>query len=399
MSNSKYNVSDIGVEESFVPKSYVIDRYPELLDNFRFAGLWVFGSGSFGMLGDNTVDNKSSPVQTIASGTNWKAVSAGVWQGYASAGIKTDGTLWIWGYNGFGFLGDNTTTYRSSPVQTVAGGTNWKQISIGYLHMAAVKTDGTLWAWGSNSGKLGDNTTTNKSSPVQTVAGGTNWKQVSCGQNHTSAIKTDGTLWTWGTNANGILGTNDTTTRSSPVQTVTGGTNWVNLSSGYDHMAAIKTDGTLWLWGTNSHGQLGDDTTASKSSPVQTVAGSTNWKQLSCGSFSTSAIKTDGTLWTWGRNDYGQLGDNTINPKSSPVQTVSGGTNWKIVSVGAFCSSAIKTDGTLWLWGDNLGNLGNNSVVDKSSPVQTVSGGTNWRNVACGDRFTITIRDDSSDIL
>jgi len=133
------------------------------------------------------------------------------------AAIKTDGTLWTWGANAtYGQLGDNTVAPKSSPVQTVAFGANWKQVTSGGFHCAATKTDGTLWGWGRNdSGQLGDNTVAPKSSPVQTVAFGTNWKQVSCGYTHTAAIKTDGTLWVWGSNANGALGDNTTTSRSN----------------------------------------------------------------------------------------------------------------------------------------------------------------------------------------
>jgi YD repeat-containing protein len=248
---------------------------------------------------------------------------------------RRNGGLWAWGRNWEGQLGDNTLTNKSSPVQTIAGGTNWKQVATGYRHTAAIKTDGTLWTWGTNNyGELGDDTTAHKSSPVQTIAGGTNWKQVSAGDGHTAAIKTDGTLWTWGYNKYGRLGDNTLTNKSSPVQTIAGGTNWKQVAGGSSHTAAIKTDGTLWTWGTNNYGELGDDTTAHKSSPVQTIAGGTNWKQVAGGNYNTAAIKTDGTLWTWGYNIAGQLGDNSITHKSSPVQTITGGTNWKQVACG-----------------------------------------------------------------
>ena len=132
---------------------------------------------------------------------------------------------------------------------------------------------------------------------MQTVASGTNWKQVSCARNHTAAIKTNGTLWVWGSNGYGELGTNNRTYYSSPVQTVASGTNWKLVSCNYYSTAAIKTDGTLWTWGYNLYGGLGDNTVAGKSSPVQTVAGGTNWKHVDVGFYNTcSAIKTDGTL-------------------------------------------------------------------------------------------------------
>jgi alpha-tubulin suppressor-like RCC1 family protein len=227
------------------------------------------------------------------------------------------------------------------------------------------------------------------------TSGGINWKEVVCGGSHTAAIKTDGTLWLWGTNTNGRLGDNTTVAKSSPIQTVAAGTNW-NQVSIRNHNAAIKTDGTLWLWGGNINGRLGDNTIVSKSSPVQTVAGGTNWKQVSCGFDHTSAIKTDGTLWVWGDNQYGQLGTNNLTNYSSPVQTISGGTNWKQVSQGGFSTAAIKTDGTLWVWGSNgSGQLGTNDRTNRSSPVQTISAGNNWKTVG----RSIAIRDDSLDPL
>ena len=375
--------ADLG--NKFVTKEYVMDWYPDLVPNMLTPQLWTWGYNLLGQLGDNTSVDKSSPVTTIAGGTNWKQVSAG---GLHTAAIKTNGTLWTWGRNSYGQLGNLGDTYfgdRASPVTTAGGGTNWKQVAGGYYHTAAIKTDGTLWTWGrGDSGQLGDNTTVNKSSPVTTAGGGTNWKQVSCGVEHTAAIKTDGTLWTCGYNSRGGLGDNTTVHKSSPVTTAGGGTNWKQVAAGYYHTAAIKTDGTLWTWGFNAQGQLGDNTTVNKSSPVTTAGGGTNWKQVTGGDH-TAAIKTDGALWTWGRNDLGQLGDNTSFNKLSPVTTTGGGTNWKQVANGAVHTTAIKTDGTLWTWGRNYnGQLGDNTTVDKSSPVTTIAGGTNWKQVSGG---------------
>ena len=393
------NSNGVDIGDTLVPKSYLIDRYPELADTFRFAGLWTWGQNTSGQLGDNTTTNRSSPVQTIASGTNWKSVAAGY---YHTAAIKTDGTLWTWGQNNYGGLGDNTRVNKSSPVQTIAAGTNWKSVAAGQTHTAAIKTDGTLWLWGQNTyfGALGDNTTTNRSSPVQTISSGTNWKSVAAGRIHTVAIKTDGTLWTWGYNGYGVLGDNTAVNRSSPVQTIASGTNWKSVAAGYFHTAAIKTDGTLWTWGYNAYGELGDNTTTNRSSPVQTVSWGTNWKSVAAGSNHTAAIKTDGTLWTWGYNGYGALGDNTTVTKSSPVQTVSWGTNWKSVAAGQYHTVAIKTDGTLWLWGwNNYGQLGDNTTTNRSSPVQTISSGTNWKSIAAVGYHTVAIRDNSDDYI
>jgi alpha-tubulin suppressor-like RCC1 family protein len=304
--------------------------------------------------------------------------------------------LWLWGLNDFGKLGDNTVTNKSSPVQTISSGTNWKQVSAGENYVTSIKTDGTLWLWGQNNrGQLGDNSIINRSSPVQTVSGGATWKQVSAGYSHTAAIKTDGTLWIWGGNLSGQLGDNTRTLKSSPVQTISGGTNWKQVSAGNDYTAAIKTDGTLWLWGNADSGQLGDNTVADKSSPVQTISGGTNWKQVVCGDSHTAAIKTDGTLWLWGANLSGQLGDITVTNKSSPVQTISGGTNWKQVVCKLNHTASIKTDNTLWVWGNGSnGRLGDNSITSKSSPIQTSAGGTDWKQVSVGQNYTVAIRED-----
>ena len=360
-------------------EDYFVDEY-FLIDQFVGDTLWTWGYNAYGQLGTNDTAPKSIPVTTFAGGTNWKQVDTG-W--YHTAAIKTDGTLWTWGYNPYGNLGTNDTATRSAPVTTFAGGSNWKQVSAGYF-TAAIKTDGTLWTWGRNSyGNIGINDTATRCTPVTTFAGGTNWKSVSAGGLQILAIKTDGTLWTWGYNTYGQLGINDTETRCTPVTTFAGGTNWKQVSSGGSHTAAIKTDGTLWTWGYNTYGGLGTNDTAPKSIPVTTFAGGTNWKQVSSGSNHTAAIKTDGTLWTWGHNSYGGLGTNDTTDRATPVTTFAGGTNWKQVDAGAGYTAAIKTDGTLWTWGfNNDGNIGTNDTTSRATPVTTFAGGTNWKQVS-----------------
>jgi alpha-tubulin suppressor-like RCC1 family protein len=261
---------------------------------------------------------------------------------------------------------------------------------------ADIFREGNLWTWGRNSyGQLGINDTTNRSTPVTTSTGGANWKQVSAGNDMTAAIKTDGTLWTWGTGSAGQLGINDTTNRSTPVTTFAGGTNWKQVSIGNVYTAAIKTDGTLWTWGFGTSGQLGNNGTTNRNTPVTTFAGGTNWKQVSCGNQHTAAIKTDGTLWTWGRNNYGQLGINNIDARITPVTTFAGGTNWKQVSSGTLYTAAIKTDGTLWTWGYvGSGRLGTNDITTRSTPTTTFVGGTNWKQVSSGYRHTAATQYD-----
>ena len=214
---------------------------------------------------------------------------------FVPADLFREGTLFTWGVGTSGRLGNAVTTGNiSTPVTTLSGGTNWKQVSSGLSHTAAIKTDGTLWTWGNGTnGRLGNAVTTNASTPVTTFAGGTNWKQVSAGGSHTAAIKTDGTLWTWGQGASGQLGNAQTTNIPTPITTFAGGTNWKQVSAGDDHTAAIKTDGTLWTWGSGTNGQLGNATITNTSTPVTTFAGGTNWKQVSGGDSHTAAVTYD----------------------------------------------------------------------------------------------------------
>jgi alpha-tubulin suppressor-like RCC1 family protein len=395
------NGVDLG--KKLVTKEYLLDVYESILESTGNSGLtvtpalWGWGRNSSGQLGTNHALDRSTPVTTFLGGTNWKQVAGG---GNHTAAIKTDGTLWNWGGNDFtGQLGINDTTARSTPVTTFLGGTNWKSVSCGDAHTAAIKTDGTLWTWGDNGqGQLGIGNVTRKSTPVTTFLGGTNWKSVACGRLHTTAIKTDGTLWTWGWNTNGQLGVNNATARNTPVTTILGGTNWKSVSGGGYHTTAIKTDGTLWIWGRNTTGQLGINDALDRSTPVTTFLGGTNWKQVAGGGNHTAAIKTDGTLWVWGNNTTGQLGINDTTNRSTPVTTFLGGTNWKSVSGGYFHTIALKTDGTLWTWGRNsYGQLGINAAgaaTNRSTPVTTFLGGTNWKSVAGGRFHTVAILSD-----
>jgi alpha-tubulin suppressor-like RCC1 family protein len=347
-------------------------------DCFLEGGGWVWGSNVSGQVGDNTTTTRSSPVQTIARGNNWKEIHSSI---NNNVGIKRDGTLWTWGSN-FGPLGGTFGVNQSSPVQTGVAGIGWKTATMNANNGAAVKNDGTLWIWGSGtSGVPGNNNTTSVTNPTLVVSSSDSWVKASLGQFHIGAIKTDGTLWMWGSNSYGRLGDNTVTNRSSPVQTFSGGTNWKQVSAGRCHTAAVKTDGTLWVWGGAAGGQLARNNAILASSPVQTISGGTNWKSVEATDH-TMSIKTDGTLWTWGRNNHGQVGDNTLVDRSSPVQTFSGGTNWKQISAGFYFSAAIKTDGSLWGWGRNqYGQLATNNAVNRSSPVQTITAGTSWINV------------------
>jgi alpha-tubulin suppressor-like RCC1 family protein len=316
--------------------------------------------------------------------------------------------LYSWGNNTQGKLGLNNTTYKSSPTQ-VGTNNNWSDISIGNIFSAGTKTDGTLWTWGNNgTGQLGLNTRNNyapASSPTQ-VGASTNWSSVvvSSGNDTTAftgAIKTNGTLWMWGDAGSFKLGTGySSEDRSSPVQ-VGALTTWSQLSLGASHAAAVRGDGTLWLWGSNDSGQTGFNTNSgevmtagSQASPRQLGTG-TDWRSVSCGQAITSAIKTNGTLWMWGAAAYGRLGQGDSISMSSPVQ-VGTNTNWSMTSNKLYHTMAIKTDGTLWGWGSGTrGQLGQGAQVNANSPIQ-IGAGTNWSKIATNSHFTIATKTDGT---
>jgi len=366
------------------PQSQSAPQLISLSLTFYIGKLYAWGQNSNGKLGLTDVINRSSPVQ-VGSLTDWKVLAAGP---AASLGVKTNGTLWSWGLNSYGLLGlgDGAGTNRSSPVQ-VGALTNWLSVSNGDYFSVAIKTNGTLWAWGQNSyGQLGQGDTIHRSSPVQ-VGALTNWNLIGTGISHTIASNVDGAIWAFGRNLFGQLGLGDTINRSSPVQVGTL-TTWSKVSAVFYNNLVTKTDGTLWSWGYNVNGQLGLGDTINRSSPVQ-VGLLTNWKSGVIAQVS-AALNTNNALWTWGRNTDGQLGQGDTNSRSSPVQ-VGSLTDWLSVTGGLYSVTAIKTDGTLWVFGQSTyGQLGLGDNTSRSSPVQ-VGSATTWIAISSSSVHVLAI--------
>ena len=286
--------------------------------------LWTWGRNNKGQLGLGNKNNYSSPTQ-VGTATTWDTVAS---MHYGSMAVKTDGTLWTWGRNNWGQLGQNNKSEYANVTQ-VGTDSTWSHTMKNTMAygieppVGAIKTDGSLWSWGYNNymGALGLNDRQARSSPCQLP--GTTWRTVAWGLNTAAATKTDGSLWTWGRNGQGQLGHEDTTPRSSPVQVP--GT-WSNVSINRSQaISAVKTDGTLWTWGYNENaGALGHNNQTNYSSPKQ-VGTDTNWSSTSVGYMYMFGIKTDGTLWSWGGAETdGTMGLNSIIKRSSPTQV--GGT-------------------------------------------------------------------------
>lgn len=321
------------------------------------SSLWGWGYNGLGQLGDGTTTSRLSP---ILIGTGYSAIAAGIDH---SVALKSDGSLWAWGVNNVGQLGDGTTTNRLSPVLT---GDHFSAVAVGDYHSVALKDDGSLWAWGGNfSGQLGDGTTTTRLFPTLI---GTGYSAVAAGVEHTIALKSDGSLWAWGANSFGQLGNGTTSAQPSPILI---GTGYRSITAGKSHSLAVMADGSLWAWGANSSGQLGDGTTKDRSVPV--LVGNGYSAVISAGYNHTVAVKTDGSLWAWGGNGSGQLGDGTTVDRLSPVLI---GNDYSAVAVGNYHTVAVKTNGSLWAWGQSYyGQLGNGTTLGRSSPAQILASG------------------------
>jgi len=347
--------------------------------------LWAWGLNTFGSLGNSTNTlNYSSPVQ-VGALSNWTSVSFGL---YAAAAIQSPGTLWAWGSNSYGQLG--ATTYQGSNIYSpVIIGTQsiWTALACGYYHTAGIQSNGSLWAWGyNNAGQLGNNSNQNMYTPVQVLNTIDNWATVAVDPNNLDAaagVTSNGTLYTWGANSFGQLGQNDLVWRLTPVQ-MGGLSTWTTVSVGFKFMMALQTPGTLWQWGSFPGN--------ASSSPVQVGALST-WTKISAGNDHVLAIQTPGTLWSWGVNSFGQLGNNTTNLASQTSPSQVGATNyWTQISAGQSFSAGIQSGGTLWTWGSNVsGQLGLSDTVNRSSPVQ-VGAVSTWTSVSAGQAYILALQ-------
>jgi alpha-tubulin suppressor-like RCC1 family protein len=338
------------------------------------SNMWAWGFYTF------TQDNSTSIPAQVDEVTNWKKIDFTTFSNTTYAAIKDDGTLWGWGNNTNGAVGDGTTVDRSSPVQIISGG-KWRDVSCGRTTMCAIKSDGTLWEWGTPISSLGGNA---RSSPVQIWTNKT-WKMVKAGSGHTIGITTEGYLWGWGENDYGQVGDGTVITKSSPVQLDSFSPNrWKYITATGKMSGAIRSDGLAFSWGYGKNGGLGCGDISRSSPTLLSSTGSISWKQITFSKADNTitqdtfgfGITTDGKLYAWGDNAFGQLGRSNVSDENAPIQ-VGSSTNWKQVACGTNSISdastlALKTDDTLWGWGAPASGrlIGISGFTVRSSPVQ-----------------------------
>jgi len=362
--------------------------------------VWTWGNNESGQLGDGTEIDKGEPVQ-VKGIEGVKAIAAG---GYHTVALKEDGTVWTWGENLYGQLGDDTIDIcKNEPVQ-VKGIEGVKAIAAGERHTVALKEDGTVWSWGNNVfGQLGHTDFVVRNNQPMMVVDLKDVKAIAAGEWHTVALKEDGSIWAWGDNEDGQLGDGRVIATNKPVQAIDI-EEVVAIASGNCFTVALKQDGTVWTWGLYFYYDPIEnvDIAMTSTQPV-CKEGIEDVKAIAAGSDHVVALKEDGTVWTWGRNDYGQLGNGTKVNYNEPVQ-VTGIEDVKAIAAGTYNSFAIKEDGTVWGWGSNFaGQLGAIVIADsdtnnefKYERFMQVRGMEKVKAIAAGYNYTIAFKKDGS---
>jgi alpha-tubulin suppressor-like RCC1 family protein len=368
--------------------------------------LWTWGLGGSGQLG-NGIGDAHSP-QHIGTST-WTHIAAG--DAHVLA-IRADGTLWGWGSNSHCQVGNNSNNNVTAPVQITTGAGPWIAVAAGYQHSLAIRADGTLWAWGDNGdGQLGLNsgTITQEKVPTQVTFVSAPWQYISAGDYFSFGITASGSTFGWGLGTSGQLG-NGGSTQNHPVQPTWTNTNIssglnpnTNLTDAKPSLAIaggwggflIRQNGSLFSWGYGGADALGISSPPSQQlEPVQ-VGSATTWVQIAGGDSQTLALQGNGTLWGWGENIYGEVGNNSTSPRVTPTQ-IGSSSEWTKVFARQQASFGIRADGTLWAWGYNdSGQLGLNSTSNVSVPTQVTSPSNEfWTEIAPGYDHALGITSD-----
>jgi alpha-tubulin suppressor-like RCC1 family protein len=351
--------------------------------------VWGWGSNGSGRIGDNSSINRLTPVSIAGAAKTFCQISAGTEH---SVAINKDGRAWCWGNNAFGQLGDNTTINRLTPVSVLGAVKTFCQIRSGASHAIAIDKNGRAWSWGANSdGRLGDNSTINRLTPVSVAGAVKTFCQITGGGSFSLAIDKNGRVWSWGNNPNGSLG-NSIACEISPVSLLGAVKTFCDVVSGDNHMMAIDKNGRAWGWGNAAQGRIGDNSTNFKRTPVSLAGVVKTFCQISAGGQHSVAIDKNGRAWGWGNNNTGQLGDNTTVSKLTPVSVAGTIKTFCQITGGGSFSLAIDKNGRVWSWGVNsTGQLGDNTTVSKRTPVSVLGAVKTFCQINSGNAHAMAI--------
>ena len=333
---------------------------------------WAWGNNGTGQLGDNSVNNRTTPVSVLGAVKTFCLISAG---NNFTVGLEKNGRVWGWGNNFYGQLGDGTSVSKRTPVSVGGATKTFCEIATSKQHhTVAIDRNGRAWGWGWNVyGQLGDNTGTSRLTPVSVVGAVKTFCKIAAGQYFTVALDKNGRAWGWGYNANSQLGDNSITSRLTPVS-IAGATKTfckIGTTLGVDFVNAIDKNGRVWSWGSNILGQLGDNTTLSRRTPVAIVGNLKTFCHISSGlAYFAVALDNRGRAWAWGSNGSGQLGNNSLTSQRTPVSVLGAIKTFCKIFAGNSHVTAIDKNGRIWTWGGNIsGQLGINEFL-RRTPVR-----------------------------
>lgn len=319
----------------------------------------------------------------------------------AACALRQGSGLVCWGTNPQGQLGDGTTTNRPDPAAVAAPGVTFTQVAMGSAHSCGLASTGVVYCWGSNNGgRIGDGTTTDRLTPTN-VAGGRTYKAVAVGSTHSCAIGSDDRGWCWGLNSNGALGVSGVLSASQPTAVSGGDRSWRAIAAGGAHSCAVTTANVVYCWGSNTDGQLGDNSTAASTEPVQLALPGFTASAITAGAnFSCALRASDGVAFCWGDNQFGQLGDGSTTDRLTPVN-VTGALTFRQIDAGDTYACGVTTGNALYCWGQNdLGQLGIGSATNASAPqLVAPPAGQTWKSVSAaigGKRVCATTSTDAA---
>jgi alpha-tubulin suppressor-like RCC1 family protein len=352
---------------------------------------WAWGNNSQGRLGDNSTVSKLTPVSVLGAVKTFCKITAG---GFHSAAIDKNGRAWCWGDNSIGQLGDNSLVTKTTPVSLLGAVKTFCAISAGEAHTLAIDKNGRAWGWGSGAnGRIGDNSFTSRLTPVSVLGSVKTFCAIDAGAGFSVAIDKNGRVWAWGDNSNGQLGNNSRAIcKITPVSIAGVVKTFCEISGGVTHTIAIDKNGRAWGWGQGASGQLGNNGGSQQNTPISVLGAVKTFCRISAGNSYSVAINKNGRAWAWGVNGFGQLGDNSSTGKFTPVSVLGAVKTFCAISAGDAHTLAIDKNGRAWGWGRNTaGRIGDNSIVNRLTPVSVQGNVKTFCKISAGGSFSFAI--------